>query len=360
MSGQTRNDVQVDALIRRLDVEQDPSREFVDETYGLLRAHAEEARRRDASAFGRLLTALPRPALSTPRHLAVWRPALGLVLVMLALLVWLALIVAGPGLPPPRLADHVVFGRGHAGGYDLWIVGKDGSDEHLLAAGMNEPGRVSPDGTRIAVPYHGELVFTRIYRSDGSTLVDLQPDATLNLGVIAWSHDGRWLAAEAWDETNPDRNGMYLMRSDGTGLHRLTGSGVPGDFSLDDRQVVITRQEGLFVVNVDGTNEHQIGALKPVAYAPPGYMPDGRSIYAAAEGKIWIIDLATGGTRSLEVSGGDISVPRISPDGRTFVFTFDAASADTTAIWVMNVDGSDPHMLVDDPTANEDFSDWLP
>lgn len=89
-------------------------------------------------------------------------------------------------------------------------------------------------------------------------------------------------------------------------------------------------------------------------------MPDGRSIYAAADGKLWIIDLPTGGARSLEVSGGNISVPRISPDGKMFLFTFDAASADTTAIWLMNVDGTDPHQLVDDPNVNEDFSDWLP
>jgi len=43
-----------------------------------------------------------------------------------------------------------------------------------------------------------------------------------------------------------------------------------------------------------------------------------------------------------------------------FVFTFDAASSDTTAVWLMGLDGTDPHELVDDPNVNEDFSDWLP
>jgi hypothetical protein len=355
--------MQVDALIKRLDDEARPSFDFVEETYGLIRAHADEARRHDASALGRLLSAVPVPARPAWQRPWLSRPAISLVLALIAIAILLALAVLGPGrVPPPLRTDHVLFGRGHPGseGYDLWVVGKDGSDEHLLVAGTNEPSRVSADGARIAAPVHGNLVFTRIYRTDGTAVADLHPDETLNLGVVAWSHDGQWLAAEAWDDGNSDRNGVYLLRADGSELHRLTGPGIPGDFSLDDSQVVLTRQEGVFLVNVDGTSEHQVSALKPVGFASPGFMPDGRSIYAAAQGKLWIIDLASGAAHSLEVSGGDITVPRVSPDGAMFVFTFDAASADSTAIWVMNADGTAARQIADDPSVGEDFADWLP
>jgi len=362
MSG-SRNDMQVDALVRRLDAEQRPPRGFVDETYELIRAHADEARRHDASRLGRLRDAFPIPAMPAWQRTSAWRPTVVLFLALVAVLVWVAFTISGPGTAPPALrTDHVIFGRGHAGvpGYDLWVVGRDGSDAHVFVAGSHEPSRVSADGTRILSPIDGALVFPRIYRGDGTRVADLHPDPTLNLGVAAWSRDGQWLAFEAWDDTDHERDGVYLMHPDGTDLHRLTSKGVPGDFSPDDTQIVLTRQEGLFLVNVDGTNEHQIGNLKPVAYSSPGYFADGRSIYATAEGKLWVIDVAAGSARSLEVSGGDITVPRLSPDGRTFVFVFSAASADTTALWVMNADGSASRKLVDDPTENEDFADWLP
>jgi hypothetical protein len=42
------------------------------------------------------------------------------------------------------------------------------------------------------------------------------------------------------------------------------------------------------------------------------------------------------------------------------VFTFDAASADSTAIWVMNADGTAARQIADDPSVGEDFADWLP
>jgi hypothetical protein len=366
MNDQSRNDMQVDALVRRLDDEHRPPREFVDETYGLIRAHADEARRRDASALAQMLDAVPLPGRPAWRPPVSWRPALALVLALLALLAWLAFTVVGPGHRPlPRPADHVVFGRGHpgVGGYDLWVIGVDHTDPHLLVAGTHEGVRVSPEGTQISSAVHGLLIFPRFYRSDGTLLRDIHPSGdlqNLNLGTAAWSHDGQILAFEAWDETFHDRDGVYLMRVDGTGLRRLTGPGVPGDFSPDDRQLLITRQEGVFVLNIDGTNEHEVGMLTPVAFSSPGYMPDGRSFYAAAEGRIWIIDLTTGAPKPLQVPDGNIVTPRLSPDGSTFVFSFDASSAQTTAIWVMNVDGTGAHQLVDDPTVNEDFSDWLP
>src|SRR5262249_7167725 len=157
-----------------------------------------------------------------------------------------------------------------------------------------------------------------------------------------------------------DLSGVYVARADGTDLHRLTSPGVPGEFSPDDRRLVITRQEGLIVANVDGTGEHSVRAVKPVAYPWAGDTPDGDAIYAAASGSLRIINLTTGAEQLISVPGGNLTTPRLSPDGTAFVFTFDATAAPTTAIWIMNADGSGAHQLIDDPTVNEEFSDWLP
>jgi Tol biopolymer transport system component len=341
------NDERMDLLVRRLDVESAPPPAFVAETYEFVRPHAAAASRRWLS-------------LAPGRRV---RFALVATVALLALLLWALAGVGGPRPGPLGWpAGTIVFGRAHATpqGYDLWTVKLDGSGPQRLASGSFETSRVSNDGKRLEIPVYGNVLFPRIRTLADGTDRDLHPDSSLNLGVAAWSHDGAWLAFEAWDDGAPDRAGVYLMRSDGTELHRLTGAAVPGAFSPDDRQLVMTRQEGLFIVNVDGTNEHQVGLLKPTGYSAAGFMPDGRSIYAAADGLLLVIDLATGIATPFEVPGGSITSPRVSPDGTRFVFSFDAIGAPTTAIWQMRVDGSDPRLVVDDPAANEDFADWLP
>jgi hypothetical protein len=357
------NDDRIDQLVRRLDVQAAPPPGFVDATYAAIRPHADRARRRQAGLgwlAGWLAGGHAGYAAGGRRAVPV---ALLVLLALLGVVLWASLAWVGQQPRPlgwqPRA---IVFGRAHdqPPGYDLWSIGLGGGPAQLLLAGGFEPVRASPDGTRIEIPVHGSVVFPRIWNVADRSARDLHPDPTLNLGVAAWSHDGQWLAFEGWDETSPDRSGVWLLRQDGSGLHRLTGSGVPGDFSADDREVLVTRQEGLFLVNVDGTGEHQISVLKPVAYASAGFMPDGRTIYAADDGKLWLIDPATGISTPFVVPGGALTMPRVSPDGTAFVFTFDPIGAPTTAIWRMNIDGSAPAVVADDPTTNEDFADWLP
>jgi Tol biopolymer transport system component len=364
-------DERIDALVRRLDVVDLPPPDFVDDTWLAVRGEAADARRWDRSVLGRLSGWLPAPPTARWRPLS-GTPAVVFLVLLLALALWAVVPNAGGrlGHPPDWLATHVLFGRGHHAaaipGYDLVVVGSDGSGARPLLTGTLDIARVSHDGKRIAVSTietatnQVVVAFPTILDADGSNPVQLHPDPTLNLGTPAWSRGGDWLAFEAWDEANPNRTGVWLMRPDGSDLHRLTGPGVPGDFSPDDRQLVVSRQEGLFVLNVDGTNEHQIGVFNPTGYSMAGFFPDGRSIYAASDGRIQIVDLSTGATSSIGVPGGNIVQPRLSPDGSQFVFTFDPTAATSTAIWLMNVDGTAAHLLADDPAVNEDFSDWLP
>jgi hypothetical protein len=364
-------DERIDALIRRLDVADPPPPGFVDDTYLAVRGVAGDARRSDRSPVGWLSNRLPRLPVSARGPLA-GMPAIVVVIGLLLLALWATLVGGAGRLGPPAgwPAGHIVFGHAHADpgvpGYDLFVVRLDGSGQHRLLAGTFDVARVSRDGRRIVVPTEGavgvatELSFPTIVDSDATNPIELHPDPTLNLGLAAWSRAGDWLAFEAWDAAHPDRTGVWLMRPDGRDLHRLTGAGVPGDFSPNDRQLAITRQEGLFVVNVDGTEEHQVGASRPTGYSTAGFLPDGRSIYAAADGKLLIVNLLTAATTEIAVPDGNIVQPRLSPDGSQFVFTFDAAHAPTTLIWVMNVDGSNPHVVGGDPLLNSDFSDWLP
>jgi Tol biopolymer transport system component len=352
------NDGRVDSLIRRLDVQSNPAPAYVEASYRILARVAAEELRQERTIAGRIRAriVLAWPLVVPPRRLAT---VLLLALLALAIALASAALVGRRSTAPTWLPSQILFGRATDNAYDLWAVGTDGRNERLFLPAPREVSRVSHDGTRIAVATHGTaLVFPIIMNADGSHALEMHPDPTLNLGAMAWSHDGAWLAFESWDATNADRDGIYLMRADGSGLHRLTSKGVPGDFSPDDRQIVLTRQEGLFVVNVDGTGERQVGTLKPED--GPGYMPDGRSLYAGAEGSIWIIDLATGAPSKIAIQGGRAHWIRLSPDGTRFAIVYEATGATNTAIWTINVDGSGLAKVADAPDRDDVFPDWLP
>jgi Tol biopolymer transport system component len=353
------NDEQMDWLVRGLDVASEPDPSFVEESFRVLSVIAREESARDRTWLGRL-TRRPR--------LVPW-PAAGRTMAIAVLVALLSVAVAwtllGVGTlrsdPLSWPAGHIMFGRENrsAGAYDVFVVAADGSREHLLFAAPRELTRISPDGRWIASAIvDGERVYPAISRVGDTTPRIVRPDPTLNLGAMAWSRDDQWLALEGWDNTQPDRSGIYLLRADGTGLRRLTGSGVPGAFSPDDRSIVLARAEGMFVVGVDGTGEHQIGTLKPDQSV--GYMPDGRSVYATADGSLWIVDIATGSSRQIGVPGGRATSARLAPDGSAFVLTVDAAEATTPGIWMIQADGTQPRLLVDAPTLGEVWPDWLP
>jgi Tol biopolymer transport system component len=257
-------------------------------------------------------------------------------------------------------SGRILFGQQTAGwdGWKIMVVNPDGTAEQQFFEDPHDVTRVSHDGTRIAsVSFDDKGVFVTIFDADGSNPKELRPDVTLNAGAMAWSRDDEWLAFEGWDDTDHSRDGLWIMRTDGSELRRLTDSGVPGDFSLDDKQIVFTREVGIFVIGVDGKNERQ---LKSVGSAPyPGYLPDG-SVYSASGSAVWIVDVAADTSTPLGTNGGRPIEPRLSPDGKTFVFSMFPRDEDSIGIWTMSVDGSNLRRVLNNPGAEEVFPDWLP
>src|SRR5262245_35444093 len=161
-----------------------------------------------------------------------------------------------PAAPPPQsvapavssapvaaLGGRIAFQRSgpNAGAY---TINPDGSDEQLLLADGQVP-RWSPDGTLLTVVEVGpdDAAASTVPNPDGSQPRVLRPDPTLNLGYAVWSRDGTWLAVEAWDEQQPGRTGVWILRArDGSGLRQLTkGPGTPGGFSPDGKELAFVR-----------------------------------------------------------------------------------------------------------------------
>jgi Tol biopolymer transport system component len=150
-----------------------------------------------------------------------------------------------------------------------YIANADGIDERQLT----QPGeyccnnRISPDRTQILVMPGGAPptpVTGGLLTIDGTRFTALHlNDPTLNLVPQAWSPDGRRIAFEGWDESDPTRSGLYTGTSGNvTDVVRLTStSGAPHDMPLDyspDGSMLVfyraVRAEPDFPIDIGGSS----------------------------------------------------------------------------------------------------------
>ena len=146
---------------------------------------------------------------------------------------------------------------------------------------------------------------------------------------------------------------LYLIRSDGTGLTKLTHSRSANDFSptwSPDGTKIAYRHElthdGESLINImdaDGSNVRTLH--EGIA---PAWSPDGRRIaFAGASGgpgtDIFVIDAEGSSLRRLTKTPYQIDeYPAWSPDGRTIMFASTqgvAYSGQSRALWAMRADG---------------------
>ena len=144
--------------------------------------------------------------------------------------------------------------------------------------------------------------------------------------------------------TSDPRVGLFVVRADGSGLHRVTpaGSTVWGyRWSPDGRWLAyIERAGSLWVVRPDGSGRRRLidGTRLPVS--GPEWAPDGKTIavYDEASGAIYLVTLE-GGTRRLLMSG-DVGDPKWSPRGDRIGW-----STPSGGVWTIRPDGSDAKPL---------------
>ncbi len=118
-----------------------------------------------------------------------------------------------------------------------------------------------------------------------------------------------------------DRTGtshLYSMREDGSNVVDLTPTmdAFDGDWSPDGSRIVFTaiqnQEDGIFVMNADGSNPVSLG----VAGGGPRWSPDGREILFADGGTIEVMNADGSGLRQIGLG----SRPDWSPDGTRVAF----------------------------------------
>lgn len=266
--------------------------------------------------------------------------------------------------------DRVVDPR--TGNPAIYTVNPDGSHPRQLFSNPNGAGlpHWSPDGTEVSIFCCDDGMAAHIVNPDTGSFRELAPtDPTLEVHCGWWSSDGTRLACESFGLTDPNRTGIWTIRSsDGGGLTQITsnpeGDDIPGDFSPDGERLVFVRtdpngQVGIFVVELNGNGPQQITPAEMIVdqFFGGSWSPSGNKILFVARmdvdhrRAIWVVNSDGSELHQLEIApscGGATSDPKSascfapgwSPDGTRIVFARFSAMTNRQNIYTVNADGS--------------------
>jgi WD40-like Beta Propeller Repeat len=166
---------------------------------------------------------------------------------------------------------------------EIWIMDSDGSNPkrltRFLGSGVAHPAW-SQDGRRIAFTTPDSATTGSIFvmYADGSALREIYSDEqNARIGPSSWSPDGSEIAFTRW--TDGVGSNVYTIDPDGTDLTPLTDDDMSSDpaWSPDGSRIVYARDDGLYVMDADGTSNVKIPGTLDGA-SNPGWQPAATSL----------------------------------------------------------------------------------
>jgi Tol biopolymer transport system component len=199
---------------------------------------------------------------------------------------------------------------------------------------------------------------------DGTNITDLSkpddPSIVLAAYEPVWSPDGTKIAFYGYPR-GAVRGGanydVYVMNADGSGVTNLTTS--PADvaswfsqldpkWSPDGTNIAYDGDDGLYVMNADGSDQTKVAAGQDASWSPDGT----RIAFEGAGGAIWSVAPDGSGVVQLTSGAGFDGFPAYSPEGTKIAYYHGQGGgvgerAIDLAIYVMNADGSDQTGIAD-------------
>jgi Tol biopolymer transport system component len=273
-------------------------------------------------------------------------PASGLVLLAAAVV---AVFLPGiSGATVPGKNGRIAYMRkDHTGHWQIWVASSRLSGARQLSHGRYDSGWPvwSPDGKRLAFDSNrsnhtsnGSAHINDVFlmRSDGSGLKKLTDSEGVN-GDAAWSPSGRSIAFDSDRANRKGFNAIYLIDAKSRKIRRITSPARPLSdyeprFSPDGTHIVFARARGtadnapaaLFTVRLDGSRLHRLTSFT-LKVGASDWSPDGKRIVFeaypnGAYGDIYVVDASGGRPLNLTHDPNGQADPVWSPDGQKILF----------------------------------------
>jgi hypothetical protein len=244
----------------------------------------------------------------------------------------------------------------------VWAMPAGGGEPTLLIRGGLH-GRLAPEGGKIG--YYGDtgIEVAKIDGSSPTTVLALPENATdFDLGL------GNQIALATSTNGGFNANALQVLNADGSGAHTIyTAPATPAGFSLsgpafsaDGAQIVFSQSlfpgvsaaEGLWIVNSDGSNPHQVtaadGSDSRARFAPDGsriaftrFLPS--NVSGESQGDLFVMNSdGSGATNFTNTAGTHEIGAAFSPDGTRIAYAARPVGSDTAAehIEIIGPDGS--------------------
>ena len=279
-------------------------------------------------------------------------------------------------------AGRIVYLRETLEGVDrFFTINSDGTDERALDETC-ECAHWAADGIHLLGlndTGHGTWSFTT-YRFDGAegTVLD-NPIETLNLAPGATTADGRVIAFSGWDESRPSNSGLWIASPDLSDLRQVLPlqedwlAVEPMGITPDGARIVFFAETGPdgevdhagdhYVVRSDGTGLRRLSPADertPYLHMPTiSLSPDGRQAVFATHETVYVIDLRGGEARPITTEPGFAWAPAWSPAGDWIAYT--KFHGMTSVIVLVRPDGTEHHEIsAIDETDEASAGAWSP
>jgi RNA polymerase primary sigma factor len=268
---------------------------------------------------------------------------------------------AGAAYPgsPGRIATAIAT-PGHRA--EIWTVSPTGERPRRVVRLRTDA--VAPswssDGRRLVFVSGGAV--WRV-NGDGKRLTRVTRRSVSDAESPAWAPGGKRIVFSA--RTAGANFDIYVIRTDGSGLRRLTRSRLSDEhptWSPDGRRILFGRAASsvgseLWMMKADGSEQRRIGPGRS-----PDWSPDGKLVAFSLGEAIAVMRVDGSALERLVTGPGAAGDPAWSPDGRRIVFWSDRSSGEATKgdLYSITLDGASTLRITDQPQLWHFEPSWQP